>query len=257
MRRIVAVLALLSLLVPASQFALADTMSSTNYKIQADTLSIGGNRSTSSGYIVEDTIGDFATGEGLASTNFEACSGYQCFQGTPYITFSVTQGTSAPGTAGAGVALGTLSTGSVKTSDGSAINSIFVTAESNAAGGTVVRVRDTNAGLKRVSTADTITSSTATLVAGTAGYGLCVFSATQHAESPTAFVKQTPFDGTCTKTTGHGVGLLTTSAAPILQSTGSLKGGSAEILVKAAISPLTPAGADYADTITLVATGTY
>lgn len=241
----------------AGGYASADTMSSTNYKVQADTLSIGGNRSTSTNFVVEDTLGDLATGESLASANFKACSGYECFQGTPYITFSVTQGISSPGTAGAGVALGALSTGSVKTSDGTAINSVFITSESNAAGGTVVRVKDANAGLKRISTADTISSASVTLVAGTAGYGICVFSVAQHAESPTVLSKVSPFDGTCTKTTGHGVGALTTATQPILQSTGALKGGSAEILVKAAISTSTAAGSDYADTVTFVATGTY
>ncbi len=239
------------------RFASADTMSSANYKVQADTLSIGGNRSTSTNFVAEDTLGDLATGESLVSTNFRACTGYQCFQGAPYMTFSVTQGTSAPGTAGTGVALGTLSTGSVKTSDGTGINSIFITSESNAAGGTIVRVKDANAGLKRISTADTISSASVTLVAGTAGYGICVFSVAQHSESPTALAKVSPFDGTCTKTTGHGVGALTTATQPILQSTGALKGGSAEILVKAAISTSTPAGSDYADTVTFIATGTY
>lgn len=250
-------LLLFTLVLTMARFAHADTMSSTNYKVQADTLSIGGNRSTSTNFTVEDTLGEMATGEGLASANFEACSGYQCFQTTPYITFSVTQGTSSPGTAGAGVALGTLTTGSVKTSDGSAINSIFITAESNAAGGTIVRVKDTNTGLKRISTADTIASATATLVAGTAGYGICVFSVAQHAESPTSLAKISPFDGACTKTTSHAVGGLTTSTQPILQSTGALKGGSSEILVKAAVSSSTPAGNDYADTLTFIATGTY
>src|SRR3989344_6208823 len=67
----------------------AETMSSTNYRVQTDVLSIGGNRSTSTSYIAEDTIGDLATGEDLLSTNYKACAGYQCFQSTPYISFTV------------------------------------------------------------------------------------------------------------------------------------------------------------------------
>src|SRR5512143_1682723 len=106
----------------ASRFASADSMSSTNYKIQADIMSVGGGRSTSTNYVGDDTVGDLATGGDLSSASYQACAGYECFQGAPYISFSVKQGTSAPGTAGAGVALGALSTGSVATSDGSTIN---------------------------------------------------------------------------------------------------------------------------------------
>jgi len=232
-------------------------MSSSNYKVQTDILSQGGGRSTSTGYVADDTLGDLATGETLTSTNYRACSGYECFQQTPYITFTVTQGTSAPGTSGAGVSLGTLSTGAVTTSNGSTVNSVFVTGSSNGTGGSVITVRDANGGLKRNATADTIASASATLVAGTAGYGVCVFSATQGSGSPTSLTAASPFNGSCTKTTGHAVGALTTSPQTILQSTGALAGGSAEILVKAAISSVTVGGSDYSDTLTLIMTSTY
>lgn len=248
---------LAAVLMPIARLAVAETMSSTNYKVQTDVMSIGGARSTSASFVVEDTLGDLATGEDLASANFEACAGYQCFQGAPFISFSVKEGTASPGTTGAGVALGTLTTGAVTTSNGTTINSIFITAEGNAGGGTVVTVRDANAGLKRTSTTDTIPSATATLVAGTAGYGICVFSNTQHADSPTAFGKVAPFNGSCDKTSNHAVGGLTTLPQNILSSTGALKGGTAEILVKAARSGSTAAGSDYADTLTFIATGTY
>ncbi|HTM68742.1 MAG TPA: hypothetical protein VL426_05585 [Candidatus Binatia bacterium] len=250
----VALVAALALL--ASRFALADTMSSTNYKVQADVMSVGGGRSTSTNFIGDDTVGDLGTGT-QSSTNFQACAGYECFQGAPYISFTVKQGTSSPGTTGAGVALGALTTGSVTTSNGTTINSVFITAESNAPSGTVVTVVDANAALKRISTPDTIPSSTATLTAGVAGYGICVFSATQDAGSPTAFTAQAPFASTCTKTTGHSVGGLTTSPQTVLSSPGALLAGTSEILVKAAISTTTAAGSDYADTLTFIATGTY
>lgn len=255
---VTSVLLIVGLVTPTSHLAFAETMSSTNFKIQTDVMSIGGNRSTSTNFIADDTVGDLATGEDLTSTNFRGCAGYECFKGTPYLSFSVKEGTSAPGTAGVGVALGTAVPGAVATSDGSSINSIFITLESNASGGTVVTTRDANAALARISTpSSTILSATATLVGGTAGYGICVFSNTQHVDSPTAFSKIAPYASTCTKTTGHSVGGLTTTAQTILQATGALKGGSAEILVKAAISSTTPAGADYADTVTFIATGTF
>ena len=243
------------LLVPPG--VLADTMSSASYKVQADVISVGGGNSTSASFAAEDTLGDLATGEDLASASFQSCAGYQCFIQPPYISFSVKQGVASPGTTGAGVPLGTLTTSTVTTSDGSTINSVFITTETNAHNGVAVTVRDANGGLKRTSTADTIASATATLVAGTAGFGLCVFSVTQHADSPTSLSKASPYSSTCTKTTGHAVGAVSTSAQDILISTGAIKGGDAEILVKAAISAVTAAGTDYADTLTFIATGTY
>lgn len=257
-RFLAAVLLIAGAALPSNHFASADTMSSTNYKIQADVISIGGDRSTSTNYIVQDTIGDLATGEDLVSASYKGCSGYQCFVATPYLSFSLKEGTSAPGTTGAGVNLGTAVPGTVTTSNGTTVNSVFITAESNAVGGTVITVRDLNTGLARISSpSSTIPSATATLVGGTAGFGICVFANTQHVDSPTAFSKVAPYASTCTKTTGHSVGGLTTTPQTILQSTGALKGGEAEILVKASTSSTTPAGNDYADTITFIVTGTY
>ena len=152
---------------------------------------------------------------------------------------------------------GVLTSGAVATSDGSTYNSVFLTATSNATGGVAITVNDANNGLKRATTADTIPSSTATLVAGTAGYGVCVFSATQDGGSPTALTKSSPYNGTCTKSTGHAVGAVSTSPATILSSTGQLLAGEAEVLVKASIGAGTAAGPDYEDTLTFIATGTY
>lgn len=257
-RYLATLLLIAGITVPSNHFASADTMSSTNYKIQADVISIGGDRSTSTNYIVEDSLGDLATGEDLVSASYKGCSGYQCFVATPYLSFSVKEGTSAPGTTGAGINLGTAIPGNVTTSNGTSVNSIFITAESNATGGTVITVKDTNTGLARISSpSSTIPSATATLVGGTAGFGICVFSNTQHVDSPTSFAKVAPFASTCTKTTGHSVGGLTTTAQTILQASGALKGGEAEILVKASTSATTPAGNDYSDTLTVIITGTY
>lgn len=242
----------------SASFVFADTMSSTNYKVQMDVLSVGGARSTSTNYIVEDTIGEMATGENLSSTNFKACAGYQCFQSTPYLSFSVKEGLTLGGaTAGAGVALGTLDLASVKTSDGTTINSVFIEAESNAPGGNAITVRDLNTGLKRLSTADTVVSSTATLTPGSQGFGVCVFSVSQHADSPTVLNKVAPYNSSCNKTTAHSVGGVSPTNLNILTSTGSLKQGVSEILVKAARSATNAAGNDYQDTLTFIMTGTF
>ncbi len=236
----------------------AETMSSANYKVQNDVINMGGGTSSSASYGANDTVGDFATGEDQTSTNYQGCAGYECFKGTPYISFSVQEGIAAPGASGANVDLGSLTPAAVATSDGATINSIFLTAEANAKSGVIVTVADASTGLFSTAATYTIASATTTLAAGFEGFGLCVFSATQSGQSPTALTKQAPYnDVACTKTTGHAVGGVSPSAASILASTGQLKGGSAEILVKSSISAAAPAAGDYTDTLTFIATGTF
>lgn len=254
----VAVMLLVCIAVFGIPAVLLAAMSSTNYIIPSDTISVGGNLSSSASWIANDTIGDTATGEDLVSASYAACAGYQCFQSEPFISFSVKEGTAAPGTSGAGVALGLLTTGAVTTSDGSSINSVFLTAESNAPQGMVVSVVGANGGLKSVGMpAAVISSATASLVAGTAGFGVCVFSVTQDGDSPSSLLKDSPYDGACTKTTSHSVGAIGMTPANILSSTAALKGGAAEVLVKAAIGSTTAGRPDYQEVMTFVATGTY
>jgi len=59
--------------------ALAQVMESTNYKLQSDSVNIGGGLSTSSSYTLESTAGEIATGEGT-SENYELHAGYQQMQ---------------------------------------------------------------------------------------------------------------------------------------------------------------------------------
>lgn len=56
--------------------ASADTMQSSNYKIQQDSMNAGGIRSTSATYAMEDTVGEQATGYS-SSTSFNLKAGYQ------------------------------------------------------------------------------------------------------------------------------------------------------------------------------------
>lgn len=236
----------------------ADTMNSTNYSIEADTLSIGGGRSTSTNYTVEDTLGEMASGEGLTSTNYVACSGFQCASSAaPFITFSVKTGLTSPGTAGSPIPLGVLSTSAVTTSDGTTIKSIFLTVDSNATGGTVITVKDANNGIKRTSTADLIDSANGVISVGSEAFGICVFSTAQGGSSPSTLTKVSPFNNTCTKTTGHNVGGPTTTNQNILTASSGISTGTSEILVKASISPTSSAGSDYTDTLTFIATATF
>ena len=61
------------------QVATAQVMSSTNYKIQSDSVNVGGGRSTSTNYGLESTVGEIATGNS-SSTNYQLRAGYQHMQ---------------------------------------------------------------------------------------------------------------------------------------------------------------------------------
>jgi hypothetical protein len=240
----------------AAPVALADVMTSSSFRIPADTISIGGGRSTSGSFIIEDTLGEMATGEDLSSASFKGCVGYQCFIQSAYISFNLTAGTSRPGTVGADVALGTLTTSSVKSSDNATINSIFVDAAANAVGGFGVTVKGSQTGLRSTSNSYTIPSATATLTAGTEGFGVCIASVDQGDYSPNTLDKVAPYDGSCSPA-NHDVGIVDTSTRTILSSDGQLSGGQAEILVKAAISTTSAAASDYTDSLTFIMTATY
>lgn len=66
-------LGLFSLLAGATS---ASVMDSANYHIEADSLNIGGERQTSTNYIMEDTIGETATGSS-DSSSYKLKAGYQ------------------------------------------------------------------------------------------------------------------------------------------------------------------------------------
>ncbi|MFC1638690.1 hypothetical protein ACFL26_00260 [Patescibacteria group bacterium] len=242
-----------SVLVGRSVFA----MSSDNYRIDQDVMSFGGGYATSTGYVAWDTVGEAATGEGLSSASYSACAGFQCALGGDYISFSVTAGTSAPGLTGAGVALGTLTTGSVTGSNNSDINSIFVTVE--ASNEVEVAVQSSDDGLQSASRPTALIDAYSGLLeAGTEGFGICVTSVTEDAGSPTTLEALSPYNGTCNTGAGHNVGPAETTRHGVMSSSGELVGGEAEILVKAAISTVTGGGiTDYAADLTFTATATY
>ncbi|MFH1047012.1 MAG: hypothetical protein V1738_01815 [Patescibacteria group bacterium] len=236
----------------------ANAMSSTNFSVENDTLNFGGGAASSETFEANDTLGDVSTSEDLTSENFGGCAGFQCYSETDFLSFSVRQGTTSPGTPGAGVNLGSLDTSIVSTSNGTSVNSIYITADANSDGGLQVTVTSQNSGLARISSPSTkITSSSGTLVPGTEGFGICVESVTQGDTSPTLFTAASPYNNACNKSTSHQVGLVDLTSRVILGSTGYLRGGQAEILVKAAISTITPAGDDYSDTLTFTAVATY
>lgn len=188
----------------------------------------------------------------------------------PSITFNV--GAEASGTpcattfAGNGgtVALGTLTTGAVASSDASSVQHICSRITTNAGSGAVVTVRSLNAALTSTGTpAHTIASASTTLTAGTSGYGLCAGSAggdtgldTTTPAGATA-TRSAPFNGASCTSSGHVVGALTTGAQTVWSVSAASQNVFYRMYVKAAISGTVPAHTDYADTLTFVATGTF
>jgi hypothetical protein len=253
LRTLAAILGLASL--TAGPVALhAQQMNSTNYRIPFDDLSGGGLRSSSTNYLLEDTVAEQAspTGEGLSSTNYLACVGFQCLQEAPFltVTFSV-QSTACDATSSSSppyaVPLGTLSTSAVTT----AANHICVRVTANASGGVTVRGKSQNAALASVSTpADTIASQSETLTAGDPGYGFC-------SDNASGFTAQAPFNGSCDTTSAHAVGAITTSDQTIWSVATPINNAFGDLLTKAAISATVPAHNDYRDVLTLTVTGTY
>lgn len=234
--------------------ASAQIMTSTNYRIPFDAFSDGGGRSASTNYVAQDTIAEQGTpaGEGLSSTNYLACLGYQCLQGAPFLTVTFAA-QSAPCTSTSSssppylVALGALTTGTVTTGS----NRICVRASSNAVGGLIVSGRSANGALASTSApSDTIPSVTATLAAGTSGYGYC------SSQAANGFVAQAPFNGSCDTASNHAVGAISTSDQTIWSASGPVD-GYGELLTKAAVSSATRSHSDYGDTLTITVTATY
>jgi hypothetical protein len=243
----------LFLLLPLT--ALAQAMSSTNYKVPFDDLSGGGTRSTSTNYIIEDTVAEQAspTGEDLTSTNYRVCVGFECLEEPPFLTVNIATSASACTATTTGsppftVALGVINTTSVVT----AANHICVRATTNAVSGVSATIQDVSANLKSTATpTDTLPSTTATLVAGTSGYGVC------SSNTANGFSAASPFNSSCDTSTNHSVGGLTAAAQTIFSASGAVTNAFGDILTKAAAASSVQPHSDYVDTLTIIVTATY
>ncbi|HUC87729.1 MAG TPA: hypothetical protein VMR95_01090 [Candidatus Binatia bacterium] len=143
-------------------------------------------------------------------------------------------------------ALGTLSSGAVSVSP----TPRTVTVNTNARNGWYVWGKDAYIGLESLSNPSELIGSTtpgtnSTLAAGTAGYNTGV---TQTETSGSGVTVAAPFVG---GSTGKGGGLNTTYAI-LASSTGPANAAVMTLTNNAAISAITPAAADYSDTITVV-----
>ena len=149
---------------------------------------------------------------------------------------------------GTNIAYGAILPGTV-TDSPSNINIEFATNADNGGG---VYVYSANGGLKSAHAGNyTITSATTDLSSASEGFGAKVTSASQGSGGP--FVSLSPYNGS-----GNNVGILGTSINQILDSSSApLSGGTAVVQLKALISNTTPAGSDYAETLTLIAAAAF
>lgn len=140
-------------------------------------------------------------------------------------------------------------------------DNISMTLDTNAYGGTIIQVKSLNGGLKSTANGYTLTSATETLainqdtVGDTAGFGLQAQTA---GTTQGTLTKQSPYDGATT-----AVGLVDSTFRSIYatptndNATSPIIGGTAVVYVQAVPAKNTPAGDDYADTLTFRATSTF
>ncbi|MDP2671070.1 MAG: hypothetical protein Q8P13_01245 [bacterium] len=207
----------------------AFTSTSATYNLEGEFGIFGGSKS-SANYNLSDTGGGFAPGQSI-STNYTACSGFQCVGAQiPSIT-SVLSSTT--------INLGTLSTGSVST------QSNTVTVTTNMQGYNLTVIQDGNL---RTSVGDDINPVAASpIIAGTEAYGL----ATSNSSAGLDF----PVDAGCVN---HNAAAVTTSAKLIAKAVGptSSSGEVNTICYHASKAGLTPAGS-YSQIVTFITTGSF
>lgn len=131
---------------------------------------------------------------------------------------------------------------------------VTATVNTNAKSGWIAWARGANTGLTSAAASKTIAATTpgtsATLSAGTEGYTTGITSIAQGTGAGVV-TAAAPYDATGS---AHGSGL-DTNYRQIASSNGSAANAVLTIRERAAVSPLTPAAADYTDTMTIVGAG--
>lgn len=149
--------------------------------------------------------------------------------------------------------LGTLSSSSISSGSGTG-----VTITTNAPSGWNAWVKSANAGLsstnasKTISTSGSIDASPSTLSTGSEGYVLDVDLTTDAGSGGTVTIAG-EYNGGSTSAGGT----LSTSFQSIASANGTANGDVITLIPRAAISGVTPAASDYADTLTVVGAGIF
>ncbi len=145
------------------------------------------------------------------------------------------------------VAFGDLAVGSVTT----ATNKVWIDLDTNAEYGGYVYISGQNNGLKSSVLNYTISSGSVDLSGQSEGFGAQNSSDTESSGGPLA--AQSPYTGA-----SENVGVVDTTIRELYSSSGAqISGGRGSFTLKAKASNTTPAADDYADTLTMIASGTF
>lgn len=156
----------------------------------------------------------------------------------PQLSFSVSPSS---------LAIGTLLPGTVVT----AAMTIDLAIATNGEQGGAVYIADSNGALtSSVYPSASISSATDDLGTAGNGYGMQVASSSQTSGGPLA--AQSPYNGS-----GDNVGIVSSLIRKILDAPAPIVGGTGSINVKAKAAAIDAAAADYADIVTLVASGSF
>lgn len=224
--------------------ALAYVASSTNYRIQSDSLNFGGNLSTSSSYNLQDTGGELGTGTS-SSASYNLSAGYQA------MATDITLTVSAPGNV-------TLSPAVDAKIGGAATGQASWTITTNSSAGyTMTLAASTNPALK--SSSDSFTD-----FPGSGTYSWSVPSASAYfgfnvvsSDAASTFLNNGSTCGSGTNTTDIcWLGLSTSAATVLSRSSANTPNGTASTVkfkAEAGLTRLVSAG-DYSATVSSVIT---
>lgn len=145
------------------------------------------------------------------------------------------------------LSLGNLTPGAVT----SANDKVWITLATNATNGGLIYILGTNTGLLSSSVGYTISAVSNDLSSVSEGYGAQNNSTSQSSGGPMEAIS--PYDGA-----GNNVGTLDTAKRTIYDSSGApVTDGRVSFSIKARASNTTPSANDYADTLTVLATGSF
>ena len=159
---------------------------------------------------------------------------------SPSVTLGLS--TSLTSTPPFNVDFSSLTAGSVVTANAT----VIATLTTNAQNGGALLLKGQNGGLASALSSYTITSATADLTAAATGYGARVSGVSQDSGGP--FVTVSPFDGS-----GNNVGAISNTWQQLVSFASPITNGNATTELKAKSDSTVPAGADYADVLTLSA----